>query len=478
MVLVSLNRVGATRQSIAKALAVRGVAAHQVLREARLPAAPEGLPKVELTLDERHPELCVVRLDGVWLGTPSARDSLFGYLAAVHTALARSATARGGALVPPGVRAPGAEAACAGDLHELETLDTVEQEVLVNLLRRYSPELIALCGRGRLGGPPDRVGSRWLTESREHLATRYLDSADPRHLQHVRAEIRRHDGIADLLRMDIAPLARPSAATAVMVRCLDAQVSLADLRAQSLLLAAMALHARRTVKNGSREPNLFQQTLDKNRAQAVNHGLRARFLPYTRPGHGPIEPIAARDAVRRLLDELLFDLSLLDATAEELFPLLAPLELPALGLPATRSHDLLARAGRVDGSGFEQRAERELCDARPGGGLLEAVRADSPGRVELLLESWRPALAQGRPSRRSPDRAARTGQRRSGTGGGSRDRETGRNADRGRGQRQASEQGRRQGQPRERGQEQRRQDPGRPSSGPRSDDSSSRRGGS
>lgn len=472
MVLVSLTRVGATRQSIVKGLAVRGVKIDPILRGARLPAASPGLPSVVIRPDERHPELCTVRLGPVWLGTPAARAEVFDYFAAVHGALARSAEQHGGALVPPAVRAADGDVAAAGDLYELETLDTVEQEVLVNLLRRYSPELIALCGRGRLGGPPDRVGSRWLTESREHLATRYLDSADPGHLRHVRAEIRRQDGIADLLRMDVAPLSPASGPSAVLVRCLDAQVALADLRAQSLLLAAMALHARRTVKNGSREHRVRQQLVDANRARAINHGLRARFIPEAHSGSGPVEAMAAREAARRLLNDLLPDLSLLDATAEELFPLLAPLDLPGLGLPEARSQDLLARAGRVDGKSFAQRATRELCDARPGGGLLEAIRADSPGRVELLLDAWRPALADGRPPRRAGDRVGRSGQHRPSTGGAPRDRGQAQNSERGRGQRQQ------QGQRREGAEGQRRQDQSRQSSRPRTDEGTAQRGGS
>ncbi|MFI6445882.1 hypothetical protein [Kitasatospora sp. NPDC050543] len=405
--LVSLTRVGPTRQSLAKAVAVTGVDALQLLRRPQLPPAPPSLPIVELVPDERTPELLHVRLPGVWLGTPGAREAGFGYLGAVLAALSGAARTMGGLLHPPGVqvnakaakaaKAAGAEApqpALGGDVHGLHTLDAAEQEVLANLLRRHSPTLIALTGRVRVGGPADLVGSRRLADSREHLAARYLASADPRHLRHVRADIRRRYGIADLSRMDIAPAAGPAGDGEVLVRCVDAQVSLADLRAQALLFAALALKARRMVRNGEREFDVPQHVIEANRARAVVQGLRAQFVPEMSKARTP-RPLAAREAARRLLGGLAAELSLLDATAEELLPLLAPVELPALGLPALRTQDLLLRAARQGIPALAQQAERELYDPRPGGGLLAHLAQEAPGRVELLLGEWRRTLADG-----------------------------------------------------------------------------------
>ncbi|WP_407915716.1 hypothetical protein [Kitasatospora sp. NE20-6] len=394
---MSLTRVGASRQSLTKTLAVTGADVHHVLGSVALPAPPPHLPAARIAADDRTPGLLGVSVDAAWLGTPAARDDLFPYLGAVFAALAHGAHALGGVLHPPGTRlAPGQQPPLGGDTHELLTLDTVEQEVLANLLRRHSPVLIALGGHGLVGGGPDRVGSRRLADSREHLAARHLASADPRHLHRVRAEIRRRDGIADLTRMDIAPVGDTDGTTPrVLVRCLDSQPSLADLRAHALLLAALALHARRMVRNGSREGGTPQRLVEENRARAVIHGLRARFVPSggTRGRTG--EPVPAREAARRLLDDLLPELSLLDATAEELFPLLAPLELPGLGLPPQRSQDLLVRAARDGRAALVDVIGRHLTDTRPGGLLLRSVREESPGRVDLLLDTWQAALTEG-----------------------------------------------------------------------------------
>ncbi|MFG2693185.1 hypothetical protein [Kitasatospora sp. NPDC048407] len=402
--LVSLTRVGPARQSLTKGVAVTGPDTATLLRSVRLPGPPPSLPAAELRTDERADGradgLFGVALPGVWLGTPGAREVAYGYLGAVLSALADTARALGGALHAPGVRlAPaGPLPALGGDLHGLAVLDDAEQEVLCNLLRRHSPTLIALTGRARIGGPADPVGSRRLADSREHLAARYLASADPRHLHHVRAELRRRHGIADLLRMDVAPLPAASGAPAeALVRCVDAQVSLADLRAQALLFAALALKARRTVRAGERERNIPQSVIEANRARAVVHGLRARFAPESTDFGRAQRTRPARDVARRLLTDLVPEFGLLDATAEELLPLLAPVELPSFGLPGLRTGDLLLRTAREGrGSGpLAQHAEQLLRDPRPGGELAARLAQDSPGVLELLLSDWRRTLAEG-----------------------------------------------------------------------------------
>ncbi|MFF7163283.1 hypothetical protein ACFZBP_18335 [Streptomyces sp. NPDC008086] len=399
--LVSLTVVGAARQSFTKTLAVTGADAEAVVASAWPPAAPPGL-MASVEADPRHPGLVRVTQEGLWLGSPVARDEAFGYLLARLRSLADAAQRLGGVLHAPGVSLGPSSPPAAGDTHTLYVTDAAEQEVLVNLLRRYSPALIALCGRGTVGPQPDRVGSRWLTDSREHLTTRYLASADPRHLEHVRADIRRRDGIADLTRMDVAPVPETDDRPAgVLVRCIDAQLSVTDLRAQALLLAALALYARRKVRAGNREGNIPQAVLEKNRARAVTQGLRARFLPEGDRAARAADTVPARESVRRLLDELLLPLGRLEAVPEELVPLLVPVEGPDTGLPPTRSQDVLTAAARRGPNELAAQAELLLFDARPGGLLLESLRRDAPGRVELLLGSWARRLARAEDTRRS-----------------------------------------------------------------------------
>ncbi|MGX1540880.1 hypothetical protein [Streptomyces adustus] len=395
-----MTKVGPTRHSLTKTVAVSGADVGAVLDGARLPAPPYSLQAPEIVPDAPGPGLLSIRFPDAWLGTSAARDEVYGHLADVLTALAASAHTRRATLHAPGVQldADDPRPPLAGDPHAIRTVDDAEQEVLVNLLRRHSPTLIALTGRVRIGGPADRVGSRRLLESREHLATRYLAAPGARYLEHYRGELRRREGISDLLRMDVAPVAaQPDAPAAVVIRCIDAQVSLTDLRAQALLLDALALKARRMAAKGLRETAVPQRVIDTNRTRAVAEGLRAQFVTPGRQGAdaGENTDTSARLAGRRLLRELVPELALLEATALELLPLLAALELPDLGLRPLRTQDLLGRRGGRHPVRLRDQAEAELCDPRLGGALREALRETSPGRLELLLANWDGFLAEG-----------------------------------------------------------------------------------
>jgi len=370
-----------------------------------------------------------LRLPPLWLGTPAARDEAMAAIAADLSDLARAVNAQRAVLLPPGVRpAPGAPAVTGGDVHRLEAADEAELEVLCNLLRRHTAVLIALAGRA-VSGPGaagDRVGSRWLADSREHLAARYVGSAAPGHLDRVRAQLRR-EGIADLERMDVAPVPAPDAAGGyALVRCLDAQTSLGDLRALMLLLAALGLRARRMVRGGRREAGTPQRVVERNRTRAVAEGLRARFettAEQPKRGKGtrrdaraaaPADQFggsggssvsggeAARSAARRLLIELVPEFVNLGASALELAPLVLAVELPPLGVRPARTTELLDEIAVGDPSGFPARVQALLCDPTPGGPLLARLRGPESGRVTLALESWRARL---------DDRTAGSGER-------------------------------------------------------------------
>ena len=235
--------------------------------------------------------------------------------------------------------------------------------MLANLLRSHVPTLIAMTGRpvATAGVTRDRIGSRWLAASPSHLAARYLASTAPQHLERVKVELRRHDGIARLDRMDIVPDFADDGSPVVIVRCIDAAPSLATARAHALVLAALALRARRLVRDGKRVGNVPQRTLEENRARAIADGLRARFVLDEAPGrnrhgegragHGEArEPrmVGARDAIRWLLQDLCAEFSNLEAAAEELAPVILPVELPQLGLRRVASDgELLAGGPRM-----------------------------------------------------------------------------------------------------------------------------------
>ncbi|MEU2711911.1 hypothetical protein [Streptomyces sp. NPDC007205] len=376
-----------------------------------------GGEPIRLEQHSRHQELLQLVTPMSWLGTRGARREGFDALARAVDTVATAATQAGGLLTAPGLSLDGSVVPLDGDTHWLEATDPVEQEVLCNLLRRHSPLLIAIAGRGSFvpGGRRDRIGSRWLADSREHLAARFLASVSQRHLYRVQAELRRRDGISHLDRMDVAPVVGDGT---VLVRCLDAQVSLAETRAHVLLLSALALRARALVKEGRREGHVPQRLLEENRARAISDGLRAGLAEDRRPrdrdrdrhdqparNQNPQErKVPARQAVRVLLDDLVPEFSRLDATPEEILPLLCLVELP--GGQSLRAQDLFAQSGR-SGRVPPETVREMLTDSRPGGPLLDAVLAEYPGSGQLMMKVWREALESGVSlrARRDRDRA-------------------------------------------------------------------------
>ncbi|QKW33316.1 hypothetical protein HUT06_04115 [Actinomadura sp. NAK00032] len=366
-----------------------------------------GIP-LTVAPQERTAGLLLLSGPLTWMGGPDARDEAFAALGRATAQLAGAARSAGGRLLPTAVTLGDAPPVLGGDLHELEVLDASEQEVLCNVLRRYVPVLVALSGRGVVGTgvPVDRVGSRRLIESTEHLATRYLASTSPRHLEHVRAELRR-GGLARLEQMDVAPVVHPDGTRTVLVRCLDAQASLAATRAHAVLLCALALHARRLVRDGRREGHVSQRLLEENRARAIADGMRASLgVDNARPGKqaggrdgGPPAERPRRRALlaaRDLLTERRAEIGNIDATAAELAPLLMMIDLPGLGVPFRRADDVLRRWACGGPAALEAKLLESLCDGgdgESGGSVVGELRASHPGKIGLILESWRTALS-------------------------------------------------------------------------------------
>jgi hypothetical protein len=392
--LFSLTRVGATRQGFEKAFAVLGAdpaAMARVFEDVsfELPSARVGVVPVPWT-----PGLFSVRVPPTWLGTRAARDELFGGLAEAFTELCRVTERAGGVLVPPGVAVENHEAVFGGDIHMVEVLSPVEQEVLCNLLRSRVPALIAIAGRGLTapGRRPDRAGSRWLAASNSHLATRFLASTAREHLDRVKADLRRRDGISRLDRMDVAPGVRADGTPVVLVRCLDATATLGGTRAYVLLLNALALYARRLVRDGRRTGHAPQRLLEENRARAVSDGLRARFSVQDSRGggSGKRESRTARDTVRDLLEEVTGEFGNLEVDVAELAPLLLGVDLPGLGVRAgCTERETLARWAALGDEALVAGCHRALGDASPGGSLLAQLATEVPGRTSVVLGAWR-----------------------------------------------------------------------------------------
>jgi hypothetical protein len=394
-VLLSLTRVGATRQGLGKAVAVLGADPKRLAERIRQSQADPVAGT---------PGLFAVRLESAWLGTLAGRENAFAELGSSIADFASAARLAGGRLVPAGIALSGYPALLGGDAHVIDVLSEIEQEVLVNLIRTHVPVLIAMTGRGvtASGAPRDRIGSRWLADSKTHVPTSYLASTRPEHLERVKAELRRREGVSRVDRMDIAPGRARDGTLTVTVRCIDAAASIAATRGHALVLAALTLRARRLVRDGRRVGNAPpQRQLANNRARAIAAGLRARFEVPDKPGARPVNArgartVEARAAARRLLLDLCVEFANLEATAEELAPVILPIELPRLGLRHIATEDeLLARQAGQGASDLASAAYAGLVDSGPGGRLLASATSAAPGRVSILLGSWQSKLAGG-----------------------------------------------------------------------------------
>lgn len=393
--LLSLTRIGATRQHLEKSVTISGADPAEVARRAARVGQFQPIPGT--------PGLLAVRLPSHWLGTRAAREHAFSSLAAAISQLASAAASLGGTVLPTGIGLAGQPAVLGGDRHVLDVLSPVEQEVLSNLLRVHVPALIALTGRcvTVAGMPRDRIGSRWLAGSRSHLATRFVASTTPEHLDRVKAELRRRDGVARLDRMDVLPDQAADGSPVVVVRCLDAAASLAAARAHAIVLAALALRARRLVREGRRTGNAPQRLLEENRAKAVADGLRARFAvpDQSWPGRqrqtAVLPQVGARNAVRTLLLGLCPEFANLDVTVAELAPVILPVELPSFGLRGVSTEgDWLAAAAAEGEAALVRAAGAALTDTTLGGPLLRQASGAAPGRVSVVLDLWHAHLAQ------------------------------------------------------------------------------------
>lgn len=393
--LTSLTRVGGIRLAIGKAVAVPG--------DVRIPAARADGAPVSIKVEATDGRIARLEVGLVWAGSLASRQDLFGALAsAVRELQSLNAPAH---VVPVGVELGDGRPPLAGDSFAVECVSVVEQEVLCNLLRVHAPTLIAASGRGVVGTrrPRDTVGSRWLLESREHLATRYLASTSPVHLQRVISELRRRDGVERLDRMDISPVTIEDT-PAVSIRCIDSQSSLAGTRAFAIVIAALTLRARRLVRDGRRQGNAPQRLLDDNRARAIGDGLRATFrLEDSRGdrhdrvssgGRAATVDRPARLALRDLLDEIAPELASLEVIAPELAPLILPLELGRID-PRWRNSrsDALAWGSHESDAKLAALAAAALVDERLGQPHIELASAAHAGLVDVALGSWDDRIA-------------------------------------------------------------------------------------
>jgi hypothetical protein len=351
--LVGVTLVGALRQRVDKTVAFVG----------GTPSVPRR-GRVKVRQQDDGP-LWTVSTPFEWLGGVDARDAWAGAVSEVL-----SSAGKGVAALPPGIRSTHRgrpyDIPAGTDVHVLEVASADEQATLCNLLRRHLPVVIGLTGRQRR-----RPGHT--------VATRHLDSTDARFQAVLAAHLRRTAGIAALDRMDVYPAAEPDGTPTVVVQCVDAAPTMAAVRAHAVLLNAFALRARRMARDGEAVEHTPQHTVDEDRARATARGLRARVSA----GH-------VRDQAEHLLrGPLARELANLEATAEELFPVIARLELPACGL-AGLAHEDTALGGADPATVPEH---TPFWDTRPGGPHLAAVASAAPGRADWVTATWNGVIA-------------------------------------------------------------------------------------
>ncbi|BCJ51934.1 hypothetical protein Asp14428_34090 [Actinoplanes sp. NBRC 14428] len=286
------------------------------------------------------------------------------------------------------------------------------------------PELIALTGQASFGG--GRVhdaGSRRLADSGDHLSTRYLASAGPRHLGRVRDSLRRDEGVPRLELMDVNPAGLDDAVPNVVLRCVDAQLLPATVLAHALLVQALAVDARKLEREGRRVPAVPQAALDRNRSRAISAGLGATFDPLEqKPGRGrpdqsrggqsrgdrsrgdrdrPAGPLPARDRALALLEHVVPHLRAMRVVPDELAPIAFGLTLAGTHASAVRKESDLLRRWVQDGADLD-RAEFFADAAWLDRDHVTAANQQAyPGATSLARTYWADRLRPP-PPRRAP----------------------------------------------------------------------------
>ncbi|MDB5581955.1 MAG: hypothetical protein JWR80_7131 [Bradyrhizobium sp.] len=351
--LVKVYRNGPARQRITKGYLIHSDRTDFAQEIAH--SWPQTSPaKLKLTWSPRRPNQILMSTELQWFHDRRERRQTADLFAEALATLERDVGLKGGELVPNGFR-PSQSASWAnavtGDEHFIVTNSDVEREVSCNLFRLYSPALIALSGRsGFTVIGKEGIASRRLSISTEHFGARYFASASPRHLDRVTHELRRQSGISRIDMLDVAPESDDSPeGQGLRIRCIDGQILTSSSLAHALLCQAIALRARRIVRDGRRVGAAPQSFIDDNRARATAFGLNARFeverqaRPGQRQGREPALFRSAGDAALEMIIELIPELQTLEADYDEIAPLVLGLSLRGMGLPGIRNeNDLLA----------------------------------------------------------------------------------------------------------------------------------------
>lgn len=226
------------------------------------------------------------------------RELFVSRLAQVATHLTEEAQRYGCRLVPAGVNPFVAEpegqplALCA-DYHQIEVLDDGEIERIYNLFRQFLAELLAISTHSAIHGMAlQRDFSLRMRVNPTSFLPRYVSQFSIKHLDKLRGMMRKDYGLADLRQMDVNPMAGdtsrlslpvpdllPTSPAAIELRFVDAQPAYPFIRAQMLIFQAIAMYGRALAREGKRLPYMRDESIDANKALAIQAGPGAVLQP-------------------------------------------------------------------------------------------------------------------------------------------------------------------------------------------------------
>jgi hypothetical protein len=242
-------------------------------------------------------------------------------------------------------------ALCA-DIHQVEVYDEGEVERIYNLYRQFLPELLAISTHSAVYGAA--VQKDFSLRMRVNLASylpRYISQFSEQHIEQLERFIRKKHKLSNLSQMDINPLGGDASAlrkvhrplldksvAAIELHFIDAQCSFPFIRAQVILLQAIAMHGRALAREGRRLFPVSDESLDENKALALHSGGGAVLRPdrhrksdegrKSSSSHERKEPEVATTALLALIEDLLMPpLRDLECEPWELYPITLGAEL-------------------------------------------------------------------------------------------------------------------------------------------------------
>jgi len=385
-----------------------------------------------LEVNSRYPALLELITPLLPVYDGATRSAFMQQLAKATGHLLRQAYLSGYRVVAAGVNPYASESTgrspilCA-DIHEVEVYDSDELERIYNLYRQFLPELLAVSANAAIYGDklqPDRSLRMKLNPA--SFLPRYIDQFSIEHLDRLERMLRKAHGLADLKKMDVNPLGGESLAlgqrerplleadtATIELRFLDAQSCLPFIRAQIVLLQAIAVYGRTLARRGNRIFPIDDSILDENKAAAIRSGTAALLKPDpkfnradTRQRHGSwfhhqgVWETASNSLLEIIGGPCLTALQDLDCSVAEIWPLVLGAELRRRGHRAFTNYAeyqvyVYYTSGRHTYPRLQEQIERMLADP-----MLDPATAYNqqtfPAPAREIERAWQNKLSRQR----------------------------------------------------------------------------------